>query len=191
MSKLPLIINQTFKGIDYSKSALHKAEYDSCKFIDCNFEDTYISNISFLDCEFNECNLSMAKAKQTTLKDVSFINCKMIGFPFNTCNDFLMSLNFKGCNLNFATFDALNLKNTIFNNCNLNEVDFTKTDLTESAFINCNLNKTIFENSVLDKVDFTSSHSFTINPEINSLKFAKFSINNVIGLLNKYNIEIE
>ncbi len=95
--ELPLIQDETFKNIDYSVNELAKAEYDNCTFIDCVFTATYISNISFLECEFIDCNLSMAKPKQTTLTDVSFNNCKLVGFPFNTCNDFLISLDFEGC----------------------------------------------------------------------------------------------
>ncbi len=188
---LPFISDKTFNNIDYSVNELPKAEYDNCTFIDCVFADTYISNISFLECEFIDCNLSMAKPKQTTLKDVRFNNCKLVGFPFNTCNDFLMSLDFNGCNLNLASFSNLNLKNTQFKNCNLQEADFTRADLTASEFSDCDLNRAIFDNTNLEKADFTSANNFLINPEINRLKFAKFSKNNVIGLLKKYNIKIE
>ena len=133
----------------------------------------------------------MAKSKQTSLKDVRFKNCKLVGFPFNTCNDFLISIDFDGCNLNLASFSNLNLKSTQFKNCNLQEADFTETDLTNSAFIDCDLNCAIFDRTNLEKADFTTAHAFFINPEINRLKFAKFSKNNVIGLLKKYNIKIE
>ena len=189
--ELPVIQDKTFKNIDYSVKELTKAEYDNCTFIDCVFADSYISNISFLECEFIDCNLSMAKSKLTTLKDVSFNNCKLVGFPFNTCNDFLMSLNFNGCNLNLSSFSNLNLKSTQFKNCNLQEADFTETDLTNSVFSDCDLNRAIFDNTNLEKVDFRTAHNFLINPEINRLKHAKFTKNNIIGLLKKYNIKIE
>lgn len=189
--KLPLIQDKVFKNINYTEAELPKAEYDNCTFIDCVFTDGYISNITFLECEFIDCNLSMVKSKQTTLNNVKFINCKLVGFPFNTCNDFLMSLNFKGCNLNLASFNNLNLKGTQFNNCNLQEVDFTETDLTGCEFLNCNLNRAIFDKTNLEKTDFSTASDFFINPEINNLKFAQFSKNNVIGLLKKYNIKIK
>ena len=99
-------------------------------------------------------------------------------FPFNTCNDFLMSLDFDGCNLNLASFSNLSIKETQFKNCNLQETDFTETDLTGSAFIDCDLNRAVFDRTILEKADFTTARDFFINPEINRLKFAIFSKNN-------------
>ena len=43
----------------------------------------------------------------------------------------------------------------------------------------------------IEKADFRNSHNYTIDPETNSIKKAKFSLPDVIGLLSKYNIDIE
>ena len=188
---LPLIQDKTFKGKDYSVKHLPKAEYDNCTFVNCNFSNSFLSTIGFIECEFVDCNLSMVKAKQSTLKDIHFNNCKLVGFPFDTCNNFLMSLEFDQCNLNLASFNGLNLKGTRFNDCNLKEADFTETDLTGSMFSSCDLHRAIFDNSTLDKIDFTTAINFSINPENNKLKHAKFSQINAIRLLEKYNIKIE
>ncbi|MBT8302660.1 MAG: pentapeptide repeat-containing protein, partial [Maribacter sp.] len=70
-------------------------------------------------------------------------------------------------------------------------VDYTAANLTEAFFNTCNLEKTVFENSNLEKADFTTSFNFTIDPERNRLKKAKFSKENVDGLLSKYDILIK
>jgi len=49
---------------------------------------------------------------------------------------------------------------------------------------------TVFENTILEKVDFSTSFNYSIDPEMNKIKKAKFSLPEVIGLLNKYDIEI-
>jgi len=49
----------------------------------------------------------------------------------------------------------------------------------------------IFDNSVLEKTDFTTASNYSIDPEINRIKKAKFSLPAVVGLLNKYDIVIE
>jgi len=189
--ELPLTHNKTYKNIDYSVNNLPIGEYENCTFINCIFSESYISNISFLECEFIECNLSMAKCKQTMFKDVSFSKCKLVGFPFFTCNDFLISMSFNECNLNLAGFQNLNLKGTQFKDCNLQEADFTDTNLTNSRFLNCDLNRTIFDETNLENADLRTAINLLIDPDINRLKFAKFSKNNVAGLLKRYNIEIE
>jgi len=93
--------------------------------------------------------------------------------------------------LNFSSFYQLKLKNTPFNECKLLEVDFTAANLTEAFFNACNLEKAVFENSILEKADFTTSFNLNIDPERNRLKKAKFSKENVDGLLSKYDILIK
>ena len=83
------------------------------------------------------------------------------------------------------------MKKTIFTSCKLEEVDFTEADLSSSVFDNCDLSKTIFENTILQKVDFRTAYNYSINPEKNNIKKAKFSLPEVMGLLNNYDIEIE
>ena len=83
------------------------------------------------------------------------------------------------------------IKKTFFKNSQLQEADFTDCDLANSSFENCNLAKARFENTILEKVDFRTSCNYSINPEINRIKKAKFSLTQVAGLLDKYDIEID
>ena len=92
---------------------------------------------------------------------------------------------------NNPSFFRRSLENTNFKDCSLQEVDFTKSDLTNSTFNNCDLSGAIFENTVLEKSDLRTSFNFSIDPEINQVSEAKFSIAGIVGLLDKYNIEVE
>jgi len=85
----------------------------------------------------------------------------------------------------------MKLKNIRFHNCILKEIDFTETDLTGAKFENCDLHRSIFANSILEKADFRTAFNYTIDPELNRIKKAKFSLPGVLGLLARYNIEIE
>ncbi len=71
------------------------------------------------------------------------------------------------------------------------EVDFSNCDLSGSVFENCNLLRATFENTILEKADFCTSFNYSLDPEINKIKKAKFSLSGLIGLLDKYDIEIE
>ena len=73
----------------------------------------------------------------------------------------------------------------------MNETDFSECDLTGSLFDNCDMAGATFDNSNLEKVDFTTAFNFSIDPEINRIKKAKFALPGVLGLLNKYDIIIE
>jgi uncharacterized protein YjbI with pentapeptide repeats len=72
----------------------------------------------------------------------------------------------------------------------LHETDFTECDLSESVFDNCDLQRAIFFNSVIQEVDFRNAYNYSINPEVNRIKNAKFSLPGVTGLLDNYDIEI-
>jgi uncharacterized protein YjbI with pentapeptide repeats len=83
------------------------------------------------------------------------------------------------------------MKETPLQRCSLKEVDFTEADLTEVKFADCNLTDALFDRSVLEKADFTSAVHYRIDPNINQIKKAKFSLEGLPGLLSAYQIEIK
>ncbi len=185
------IEDEELRGIDYSFNALKKGDYENCLFFNCNFANSDLSSINFSECSFENCDFSLAKIFNTSFQDIKFKNCKLLGLHFEDCNVFLFTVNFENSRLNLSSFYKRNLKNTIFRNCSLHEVDFIESNLASSVFDNCDLSGAIFENTNLEKSDFRTAYNFSINPEINQLRQAKFSREGLGGLLHKYNIEIE
>jgi uncharacterized protein YjbI with pentapeptide repeats len=115
----------------------------------------------------------------------------MLGLPFDSCNQFGLSFGFENCILNHSTFCKTKIKKTTFKNTQLHEVDFTACNLTESRFDNCDLTRATFDNTIIEKVDFRTSYNYSIDPEMNRIKKAKFSIYGLSGLLEKYNLLID
>jgi len=115
----------------------------------------------------------------------------MLGLRFDACNEFGLSFSFNGCQLNHSSFYKTKIKKTVFKNSQLQEVEFAACDLTSSLFENCDLSGALFENTNIEKVDFRTSYNYSIDPEINRVAKAKFSILGVSGLLEKFNITIE
>ncbi len=181
----------TFNANDKIENPIKVGEYESCRFINCDFSDDNFSDFKFYDCEFLSCNLSMVKISQTAFRDVIFKDCKMLGLHFENCNEFGLAFRFDHCILNYSSFYKLKLKKTIFKNSQIQEVDFTECDLTASIYDNCDLQRSTFVHSILEKADFRSAYNYSIDPDINKIKKAKFSLNGIAGLLEKYNIEIE
>jgi len=188
---LPYIDSEEFKGINYTIIPFIRGDYDNCHFINCNFSENDLSNNQFVECHFLNCNFSLSKIKNTALKNVYFEKCKMIGLNFSECDPFLLELKFTECQLNLASFYKLKLKNTNFINCKLNETDFVETDLTNAIFDTCDFKLAIFEKTLLVKADFSTSHHYSIDPEINNIKKAKFSKNGLAGLLEKHQLILE
>jgi uncharacterized protein YjbI with pentapeptide repeats len=133
----------------------------------------------------------MVKLDNTGLKNVSFNGCRLLGFDFTKCKDFLLSFSFDQCTLDYAVFHRKKLKNTRFKDCSIKEVEFSEADLSGSGFLNCDLERTVFVHSVLDKVDFRTAMNYSFDLELNRVKGAKFSASGILGLLDKYQIIIE
>jgi uncharacterized protein YjbI with pentapeptide repeats len=133
----------------------------------------------------------MAKLTGTAFRDVIFKDCKMFGMHFDDCNEFGLSFSFDGCSLNNSVFYKTTIKRTSFKNCKLIEVDFAECNLSHSVFSNCDFSGATFEKSHLDKTDFRTSFNYSIDPESNILKNAKFSLSEISGLLRRFDIEID
>ena len=189
--EIPCIENNIFDKTDFVQKPLAKGEYENCTFIACELSNADLTDFKFSECEFLGCNLSLAKLTRTAFRDIKFKECKMLGLHFQNCDQFGLSLGFDVCNLTHSSFYRTKLKKTIFKSSQFHEVDFTECDLTSCVFDNCDLVGATFENTIIEKADFRTSFNYSINPEINRMKKAKFSLSGVAGLLDKYGIEID
>lgn len=185
------VLDQNFESTDFTQLPLEKGEYENCTFRNCNLEFVDLSGFSFTGCEFIECNLSMARLAGTAFRDIIFKECKMLGLQFSDCNRFGLSFRFDGCILNNSTFYQTTIRKTVFNNSRLIEVDFTDSDLSNSIIFGCDLSGAVFDTTNLEKSDLRTSVNYMIDPALNKLKKAKFSLSEVHGLLYKLDIEID
>jgi fluoroquinolone resistance protein len=187
-----IITEQTFDKIDFSPPRrVVKGEYEYCAFNNCDFSTTDLSGIKFLECTFSGCNLSNATLATTALRAIKFTGCKMLGLRFDKCDKFGLDIHIDNCTLNYSSFYQAKLRKTIFRNATLREVDFTECDLTGSVFDNCDLARARFENTIIEKTDFRTAYNYSIDPELNKIKKARFSHSGIAGLLDKYDIEID
>ncbi len=192
---MPYFDDQTYEKLDYSTNPPEKGNYESCRFRDCNFTNSNLSDINFTDCRFEDCNLSLSKINNTQMDDIAFVNCKMLGLKFEHCNPFLFKVDFESCQLNLSSFYKLKLKKTKFRSCALHEVDFTEADLPEAVFDNCDLRGAVFEFTNLVKADFRSVvfQSIQNSPRRpnNNQDSPHSQKKEIAGLLDRYDIIIE
>ena len=143
-----------------------------------------------MDCEFIDCNLSMVELSGSNLKNITFKNCKLLGIAFHVCDDFLFQVFFENCMLDFASFANKKMPKTKFLASSLKETSFVGTHLKQSVFEKCDLSGTIFNDTDLTECNFTTATNYQIDPEFNVLKKARFSLQGIPGLLEKYDIKI-
>lgn len=183
--------DQIFTGINYLGQKLVQTEFNTCTFQNCDFSNADLSNSDFVNCRFDNCNFTLAKMTGLGLKNVHFAGCKLVGITFDTCSDFLFSVEFQKCVLDYASFFEKKMKKTKFEDCSLKEVDFSAADLSMAVFLNCDLSQAVFQQTNLEKADFRTAFNYSLNPEANKIKKAKFSLSGIVGLLGKYDIIIE
>lgn len=185
------IEDRDFQGVDFSAGGWARGEYDNCTFVQCNFAGADLSGSSFSDCTFRGCNLSGVRLGKTAFRDVLFSDCKLTGLRFEDCSDFLFTPRFESCVLQLSSFYGLKLKKMVFRHCSLQEVDFTGADLGGALLDACDLARAIFDQTILEKADLRTAFNYSIDPERNRIRKGRFSVAGIMGLLEKWEIEVE
>ena len=115
----------------------------------------------------------------------------MLGLSFDTCSNFGFEIHCKRCILQHSIFYKMDLRQCSFEYCDLAESDFGEADLSGAVLRDCDLERTIFNYTNLEKTNLLGATKFTIDPDNNKMKGARFSASEVIRLLDKYGLVIE
>lgn len=184
--------DQTITDLSQTKTRLDLSSFYECNFDNCSFVETLFHSCRFVDCSFNRCDLSLIQITSCVFSGVRFESSRLVGVDWTQADWKATSLGdplrFTKCIVNHSTFIGINLsgikiidtsaKNVDFREVDLSRVDFTGTDLTDSLFANTNLTG----------ADLTRAKNYTIKPETNNLKKAKFSLPEAMSLL--FNLDI-
>jgi uncharacterized protein YjbI with pentapeptide repeats len=183
--------DKTFEKVSYPNSAISNREFEGCVFKNCDFSNADFSQNRFTDCQFVGCNLAMLKLNRSTLHDVTFRECKLTGIDFSKCEEFLFTVRFENCLLDYASFLKRKMPKTYFINSSLKNAVFEGATLTKAVFDNTDLAGAVFEGAQLNEANLVTAYNYTIDPEVCNIKKARFSQSGLSGLLTKYGIRIE
>ena len=95
----------------------------------------------------------------------------------------------ESCVLNHSTFIGLNLPRISITDSMAVNVDFREADLSKADFSGSDLSDSLFLNTNLVEADLSRARNYTIAPNVNELRKAKFSLPEAMSLL--YNLDIE
>lgn len=179
---------KTFKAENFK--SLEDSFFETCSFINCHFSESILRNAKFCSCSFISSNLSMPKLDGCRFQDVQFVDCKIVGVDFFKCEKSFFSPSFKNCLLQYCNFSDLNMKNISFTGSKLHESHFSHTILNGADFTEVDLLRTVFHNCDLSHANFSSAKNYDIDPRVNKMKKAKFSLPEAVGLLRGFEIII-
>lgn len=183
--------DEVFEKLVSPGKAYRDKEFEHCTFKQCDFSSCDFTNSRFTDCTFINCNLTMISLNNVRLADVKFTDCKLMGVVFTPCTDFMFSVKFENCILDYASFMGRKMTNTVFTNCTLKEANFTNANLSKARFDKSNLDGAIFNGSILKEADLYSAFGYNIDPELNTINGAHFALQGLPGLLQKYDLNID
>ncbi|PJJ80218.1 pentapeptide repeat-containing protein [Mucilaginibacter auburnensis] len=182
--------DKIFTSQSFAAQLNRSVEFNNCTFKKCDLKDSQFIQCKFIDCVFEDCDLSMMKWDRSAINSALFKHCKIMGVNFSHCDDFLFSVQFGSCILDYSSFMGKKMPKTNFIKTSLKETTFTQADLSGSVFDECDLLETVFRQSNLTSVNFSTSYNFIIDPELNTLNKAIFATHSLPGLLYKYNLKI-
>ena len=187
-------LNQTFTQLIIEKTRIEQINFENCQFKQCKFIDVIFSNIKFTECDFEFCDLALAKFPNCKFSEVSFKNSKIIGVNWTELSWPLVKLTsplyFYSSNLSHSSFYGLELSNLIVEECKAHDIDFREANLSHASFVESDLLNSLFLHTNLYSADFTNAINYTIDPNENRIKQARFSFPEVIALLNHFDIKI-
>ncbi len=183
--------DQEFVRLDFRDRKFAAGIYESCVFRQCEFGAADMQHSRFIGCRFEACNLSLALISDSSFRETRFEGCKMLGLRFDQCSGFGLDAEFIDCILDQCVFHKVAMPQAQLKNCSVAEADFGNADLREAVFGNCDLRDSDFTGADLRKADLRTARGYRLDPERTRLKGAKFSLPEVLSLLDKYQLRIE
>jgi fluoroquinolone resistance protein len=194
LSDKPAMEGESFEGDARLQALASYDRFSGCRLTACDLTGRDMGGKEFQDCVFTGCNLSLAKFTNCTLSEVSFASCKLIGIDFSAANKPTLFKPFRrldDCLVEMCNFSGLNMREVRFEGCTLRKCTFGETDLRDSTFGYSDLEGTAFHHADLSRADFTRARNYTIDPSVNKVNKAKFSVPEVLSLLRGFDIVLE
>lgn len=165
-------------------------EYSNCEFKDCVFVGTDFRGSKFLNCKFTNCEIILIKNENVYFENNSFIKCKLKGIGFFRFSKERLSFSFENCDLKQCRFVGLKLQKIKFISSKFEDCEVEDSDLGESNFRESKFKDSIFNNCNLEKANFLHATGFNINPTTNKLKGARFSKDELFGLVREFGVKV-
>lgn len=185
---------KTFKDLSIETLHLEKKQFEQCVFEACIFKEAILKRCRFVECSFLNCDLSLSLWQGSSLSEVSFnqsnlssINWTLLQWPvIKLCSP----MYFDGCNLSYASFYSLTLRDLFLERCRAHECDFREAVLSQASFAETDLSRSLFTQTDLSGANFVDAINYYIDTKENVIKGATFSFPDVMNLLRSHEIKI-
>ncbi len=182
--------DHVFQNLDLRQQVIEGCSFDACTFNQSSFSGATLKNCRFVDCIFEHCDLSNTQLTSSTLRSVKFQNSKLVGINWTAASE-VMHLAWYECILNYGNFSGLDLRKCVLFQCMAIEADFIQTNFSEANLGATDFASARFASTNLIKADFRQARNYSIRPDSNKIKNAKFSLPEATLLLYGLDIILE
>ncbi|MCP3773304.1 pentapeptide repeat-containing protein [Paenibacillus sp. MZ04-78.2] len=186
--------DEHFLEAQYSQKEVTSVRFYDCTFTKCDFSETVFKDCKFSGCTFENCNLSLIQVLDSDFSQVSFTHSKLIGINWSEMTPPRKIgsglLRFEECTLSHSTFIGLTLPKCVITRCTAKNVDFREADLTEANMSSTDFSESLFDRTNLTAADFSFATNYMIDPGLNPIRKAKFTLPEAISLLNCMDIQL-
>lgn len=188
--------DQVIKGLSLDRQEMNGIEFSGCTFLKCSFEEVSFTACRFYDCSFKKCNLNLARIDGAVFRNTRFEDSKVIGVNWVKAawgkpglRQPFKSIDFYKSTLNYSSFMGLSLPKIMIQKCIARDVDFSDASLKQADFSFTDFTNAVFRHTDLTEANFVGATNYFIQPALNTLKKARFSLPEAMTLL--YNLDIE
>jgi fluoroquinolone resistance protein len=181
---------EKFARLSFAEAKLESIRFEECEFDGCSLINCKLVKCKFLNCRFKDCVLSAINPQESSYNEVHFSNSKVIGCDW-TKTRLVEDLDFTDCQINYSNFKLMKLPGLKLLNCEAKEADFIETDLSRGVFKNTDFENSRFFKTNLTLADFRGARNYNIDVKNNILKKARFSLPEVLSLLNSLDIILD
>ncbi len=180
---------EQFVGLTLTGEWIRSKEFEDCRFEKCRFTECTFFECAFLGCTFEGCLFSTVMLPGCSFIDTQFTEGKLIGLDWTQGSN-VRGLVFSKCTLDYSVFSSLKLKGLKLLHCVCKEADFQESDLTDGDFEGTDFDRSVFLHSNLTNANFAEARNYSIDPRMNVLKRAKFSMPEAMSLLKSFDVVI-
>lgn len=184
--------DQVFEEVRLEQAELVSSEFYDCTFIHCSFVESVFRDCRFVNCVFQKCDLSLAQVPNSVFSVTRFEDSKVLGVNWTQADwsaTWLRDpIGFFKCAISHSTFIGLSLREIRIRDCVAVDVDFRESDLSQADFAGTDLSESLFSNTDLTEADLSRARNYHIDPGLNVLKQARFSLPEAMSLL--YSLDI-
>lgn len=186
--------DELFRGLELPNVEISETEFHQCAFRECSLAEAVFRNCRFVECRFHGCDLSLMEVPASAFIRVGFEDCTVVGVNWAKADwsalNMGKTLDFHQSGLNHSTFLSVPLKQSSLVDCAARNVDFREADLAMADLSGTDLSEALFQGTNLRQADLSRARNYAINPGLNTISGAKFSLPEAMSLLYSMDIEL-